>query len=44
MSELSEIDIKRIYAVNSSVDNPTNATLMPKVIPEKVYVNCIENG
>ncbi|AGF57866.1 hypothetical protein B0P06_003824 [Clostridium saccharoperbutylacetonicum] len=44
MSELSETDIKRIYAVNNSVDNPTNATLMSKVIPEKTYLNCIENG
>jgi hypothetical protein len=44
ISKLSETNIKRIYAINSSVGNPSNTTLMSKVIPKKVYLNCIENG
>ena len=44
ISKLSDDDLIKIKQINDVIPNPTNDTLMSKVITEKTYLNYISNG
>lgn len=43
LRELSDHEIHKLVNINNSVENPTNDTLMSKVIPESSYKCCLKN-